>query len=167
MVSHKLKCIFIEIPKTASTSIRKVLGFATTPHLDILETKNNMLNQWPFKESDNSFKGIIGLNKLVPLKIREKKINKLFSEYFKFGFVRNPWDRVVSLYLRREGIKMSEMMTFEEFARWIQNSSDTSIHTSVHKNRLDWFTDETGKVSVDFIGKFENLNTDFEIIKKL
>jgi uncharacterized protein YpuA (DUF1002 family) len=60
---------------------------------------------------------------------------------------------------------MSDKVSFEEFVKWIQNSSDTSIHASVHKNQLDWFTDKNGKIIVDFIGKFENLNNDFNIVK--
>lgn len=166
MISHKKKYIFIEVPKTASTSLRKVLGFSKRPHLDIVEIRKNMIYNWPFPEGS----GIIGkfqkLNKFIPSKIRENVIEKQFNSYFKFGFVRNPWDRVVSLYYRKEGIKMVDRITFDEFVSWIQYSSDTSIHTSVHKNQLDWFTDENGKVIVDFIGKFESLEDDYEIIMK-
>jgi len=165
MVSHKLKCIFIEVPKTASTSIRKVLGFSVRPHLDIKEIKQEMINGWPFNKGNGLSGKLYVFNKFIPLSIRKKKVEDKFNTYYKFGFVRNPWDRVVSLYFRKEGIRMSDKMSFEEFVVWIQNSSDTCIHASVHKNQLDWFTDENGKVIVDFIGKFENINEDYQIVK--
>jgi hypothetical protein len=166
MISHKLKCIFIEVPKTASTSIREVLGFSPKPHLDIIETKREMISNWPFPKRLGKLSKLNEFNRLIPTKLRKNTVEKQFSNYYKFGFVRNPWDRVVSLYLRKEGIKMSDKLTFEEFTNWIQNSSDTSIHSSVHKNQLDWFLDENGKVIVDFIGKFENLEDDYKIIMK-
>ena len=72
MVNDKLKCIFVEVPKTGSTSVRSVIGNPNRPHKSISEIKF-MVN-------------------------KEK-----FESYFKFGFVRNPWDRVVSLYERNEG----------------------------------------------------------------
>ncbi len=166
MISHKNKYIFIEVPKTASTSLREVLGFPITPHLSILESKHMMINNWPFVEG-KGFRGKLHkANNLIPFKIRKNAAEKQFNSYFKFGFVRNPWDRVVSLYFRKEGIKMSGRITFDEFVKWIQNSSDTSIHTSVHKYQLDWFTDENGKVIVDFIGKFENLKADYNFVMR-
>lgn len=166
MISHKKKYIFVEVPKTASTSFREVLGFPKRPHLDIVEIRKKMIDNWPFADVSGTRGKLHKLNNLIPAKIRKNAIEKQFNSYFKFGFVRNPWDRIVSLYFRKEGIKMSDRMTFDEFVNWIQNSSDTSVHTSVHKNQLDWFTDEDGKVAADFIGKFENLEEDYEIVFK-
>lgn len=94
----------------------------------------------------------------------KKYIEKIFNSYFKFGFVRNPWDRVVSLYNRNEGIKMREQMSFEEFAEWIQLSSDTCVHPTPHKSQLDWFKDHSGRVVADYIGKFETIEKDWEFI---
>lgn len=146
MISNKYKCIFVEVPKTGSTSIRRTIGFSKKPHMNIKEIQKELT-----------------------------EINKVFSgngpvieflDYFKFGFVRNPWDRVVSLYNRQEGTMMSENMSFSNFVDWITHSSDTSIYPSKHKNQLDWFLDEDNQVAVDFIGRFERINEDWEIISK-
>lgn len=61
---------------------------------------------------------------------------------------------------------MKKKMSFEDFVDWIQMSSDTCIHPSPKKNQLDWFTDKSGTVLVDFIGKFETLQEDWDSISK-
>ncbi len=137
MVSHKYKCIFVEVPKTGSTSVRAILGKPLRPHLNLWENKRLMESYWTQ---------------------RGGRKNR------KFGFVRNPWDRVVSLYERTEAQQMRNEMTFDEFVDWIQYSSSTCIHSSPHRYQLDWFVDPNGKVLADFIGKFERLEEDWAVI---
>jgi hypothetical protein len=98
---------------------------------------------------------------------RERRIERRqFNSYFKFGFVRNPWDRVVSLYERTEAQQMRDQMTFTEFVEWIQYSSSTCIHSSPHRYQLDWFVDPDGKVLADFIGRFERLEEDWAFVAR-
>jgi len=133
MVSDEFKCIFVEVPKTGSTSIRHIIGYPRKPHLNIYQIA-----------------GLLPKNK--------------FDAYFKFGFVRNPWDRAVSLYERKEGLRMKSKMNFEEFVEWMKYSSCTCIHPVPHRYQLDWFVNPHGDVIVDFIGKFERLADDWKII---
>ena len=100
---------------------------------------------------------------------KEKRIERgreQFSNYFKFGFVRNPWDRVVSLYERKEALELRNKMSFEDFVDWIQYSSATCVHSSPHRYQLDWFVDPNGVVLADFIGRFEQLERDWRIIAR-
>lgn len=164
MISPLYKCIFIEVPKTGSTSIRDIVGFSKKPHLDISELKSEMQEHVSWLSHSKGIKSKI--YNALPKSVKSIYGTYLFNTYYKFGFVRNPWSRVVSLYLRNEGIQMKDKLSFEEFVNWIQNSSDTCIHPSTKKNQLDWFTDREGNVLVDFIGKFENLESDWDIISK-
>ena len=130
MISDKFKCIFVEVPKTGSSSIRSIIGHPGKPHLNICQIAN------------------------------EIAVEK-FDSYFKFGFVRNPWDRAVSLYERKQGLQLKSKMTFDEFIEWMKFSSSTCIHPVPHRYQLDWFVNPHGDVIVNFIGKFENLQDDW------
>jgi hypothetical protein len=133
MICDQLKCIFVEVPKTGSTSIRAIVGEPPKPHQNI----------WQI------------FNSVSPDK---------FGNYFKFGFVRNPWDRAVSLYERKEGLTPKSRMRFDEFIEWMRFASCTCIHPVPHRYQLDWFVSPHGDVIVDFIGKYENLESDWAAI---
>ena len=102
----------------------------------------------------------------LPKDKRQKRGQEQFKSYFKFGFVRNPWDRVVSLYERKEALELRNKMSFDEFVDWIQYSSATCLHSSPHRYQLDWFVDPNGTVLADFIGRFERLAEDWAFVAK-
>ena len=133
MISDNFKCIFVEVPKTGSTSIRTIIGHPHKPHLNIWQIANEI-------ERDK------------------------FHSYFKFGFVRNPWDRAVSLYERKEGLQMKSKLSFDQFIEWMKFASCTCIHPVPHRYQFDWFVNPNGDVIVDFIGKYENLLDDWNKI---
>jgi hypothetical protein len=133
VISDRYKCIFVEVPKTGSSSIRAVIGHPAKPHLNICQIANEI-------DDDR------------------------FRRYFKFGFVRNPWDRAVSLYERNEGLRVKDRMNFDEFIEWMKFSSSTCLHPVPHRYQLDWFVDPHGNVIVDFIGRFETLDVDWATI---
>src|SRR5690606_16538535 len=88
---------------------------------------------------------------------------RLYQSAFKFAFVRNPWDRLVSRYtylLRQESHHSHEfvkrMKGFEEYLDWEIRRGKMS--------QADYVTDGRGELIVDFIGHYERLNDDFEKI---
>ncbi len=167
MICHKYKCIFIEVPKTGSTSIRSILGIPPNPHTNIWQTKYELENYWTHHGGIRN-RILASLYLLLPVAKRKEIGAKILQSYYKFGFVRNPWDRVVSLYERREGLQLKEKMSFEEFVDWVEFASSTCIHPVPHRNQLDWFVDPHGNVLVDFIGRFESLESDWtRIAQKL
>jgi len=133
------KCIFVPIPKTGTTSIAKFIS----------------------KPGPNCHPDILEIKQLMS----EEK----FDSYFKFAFVRNPWDRAVSIFLNRhpstgKGPWCHKHRKFSDFVKAYKNASDYCKWPSAKKNQLDWLTDENGNMLVDFIGKFENLRGDFAVI---
>jgi hypothetical protein len=165
MISHRHKCIFVQVPKTGSTSIRVLLGKPIRPHLNLWEIKTLMESYWPVRGGRTN-RILECFYLMLPRERRLEIGRQQFESYFKFGFVRNPWDRVVSLYERREALELRAQMTFDQFADWIQYSSSTCIHSSPHRYQLDWFVDSNGKVLADFIGKFERLQEDWAFVAK-
>jgi Sulfotransferase family len=165
MISHRYKCIFVEVPKTGSTSVRRILGAAIKPHLSLSEIKRMMESNWVIRGGRKD-RIMEWLYPMLPAERRKERGRQQFASYFKFGFVRNPWDRVVSLYERNEATQMRQEMTFEEFVRWIQYSSATCVHSSPHRYQLDWFVDADGRMLADFIGRFERLQEDWAVIAK-
>ena len=109
---------------------------------------------------------------------------KKWEEHYSFGFVRNPWDRLVSWYVMiRETPQSSpnklwdyvhsNSSTFEEF---ILNCTESiyddrngyKYEKSFIKPQYDYFTDENGNMITDFIGRFENLQSDFnKVLQKV
>lgn len=110
----------------------------------------------------------------------ENKFSHLFDEYFKFAFVRNPWDRIVSAY-EDSPTTMENIPKFENFIDilykkkslffgrksilWNKDSLKipdlprTLIHFCPAHLCL---RNKEGELKMDFVGRFENLQEDFD-----
>jgi hypothetical protein len=160
-VSQQLKCIFVHIPKTGGTSIETALG---------------MFGNWKVENCETLF-GLI-----QSAEIEEKKFLSHFLQhltfpeiqslvpgwggFFSFSFVRNPWDRMVSVYsnpdpnmimhAKSDGIEL-QGISFHDFL--LNTEKIQQIHLlEQHKFILD----QQKRALVHFIGKFENLERDFK-----
>jgi hypothetical protein len=72
---------------------------------------------------------------------------KVWDHYFKFTFVRNPWDRYVSIYRNRK--------IRTPFGNWIGNLvKHHKLPISV-SNQVNWIS-KNGKIFVDYVARFEN-----------
>ncbi len=102
-----------------------------------------------------------------------------YYKFFKFTFVRNPWDRVYSAYtfLIQGGLNeqdkrfskqyLSKFKTFEDFI--LNGLEQEDIQNWIHFiPQYKFIFDENNKLMVDFVGRFENFENDFnEIAKKI
>lgn len=97
---------------------------------------------------------------------QHKTASSTNKEHFRFTFVRNPFDRIVSSYNYLTGgfgnagdQKFGETLpkTFDEFVR-----NGINLEWLHFKPMLQWLDAE-----INYVGKYENLDSDFSDITKL
>ena len=100
IVSRKLNFIFIHIPKTAGSSIGDP---------SYKKFRKGSLIQY-LGDEDEAYQGHI---KAIELK---EKVKEPWRDFFKFCFVRNPWDRLVSAYLfyKQSVSSVSSLISFTQ-----------------------------------------------------
>ncbi|HNQ81389.1 MAG: sulfotransferase family 2 domain-containing protein [Acidobacteriota bacterium] len=154
MLSHEYKCIFVHIPKVAGISIEQV--FLDALGLDFARRESLLLGIVN--------RGDRGPGILSHLTAREYVeygyVNQeTFDAYFKFAFVRNPYDRVYSFYKYLGYARLVSFETFilDELPRLF---GDPSLHYFI-KPMSSYVYDESGTRLVDYVGKLETINEDF------
>ena len=105
----------------------------------------------------------------------------IWNACFKFSFVRNPWDRLVSWWSMIDnarnhvdqdqppnsffGYVLKRAKTFEDFLlRCDDEIVDSDGHKWIFRNQIDYLVDDAGSLIVDFVGRFERLQEDFNEI---
>lgn len=141
------KCIFIHIPKVAGTSIRNALGAPERPR-----------DHYEYRLYLHSHSG-------------------KFEDYFKFCFVRNPWSRLFSTYnyLSKGGNQNSDLAfindknsslgSFEQFVKQFLTVSSISRNV-ILRPQSSYIYDDHNNLMVDFVGKVESIQEDFQFIKE-
>lgn len=97
------------------------------------------------------------------------------NKYFKFAFVRNPWDRLYSAYsfLRQGGMypidrkfyqnNLSHLRSFREFVmEWLNDETMLSINHFIPQYKFITVKNDPNKICIDFTGRFENIQQDFK-----
>lgn len=146
MINHKHKFIFLHIPKTGGRSIENIFLSKKILH-------------------DESLYPIIS-NPHHSLSEYTEMVN--INNYFKFTFIRNPFDRILSEYFyikKRNGCLWTMEMfnkkcpTFKKFItnggleccwKWHANNQYEMVYNQDHK--------------LNFIGRYENFQNDFNTI---
>jgi len=104
---------------------------------------------------------------------------KEFDRYFKFTFVRNPWDRVFSAYnfLKKGGMNErdrkwaeAELAPYRDFNDFVRKGlGKPSVQRWVHfvPQTSFLFVPGSQKLQVDFLGFFENIQEDFQYVANI
>ena len=156
MISHCHRCIFVHIPKCGGTSIEDAVW---PPHNRRIETDLWMGQD----ENDNNKYQPDGLQHLTASQIREEVGPDVFRSYFKFAFVRNPYDKAVSQYeyMKRKRVTLRGRIGMEKdasFAEYLRIIQDYDHPHWAPQHRFLFAGD--GEVLVDFIGRFERFEED-------
>jgi hypothetical protein len=159
LLSYQRAFVFIHIEKAAGSSIQNALRPFALP-----KSKNHFRRRLTALGSLNRLGGLYRAvefpEHVTAIGVKQCLPEPLYDSLFKFAFVRNPWDRLVSRYAhlmrskdRRRYRQISRMEKFEDFLAW-ELRRDSAF-------QYMYVTDINGKLIVDFIGYYEQLAEDF------
>ena len=175
IVSDDRKFIYFVIQKVACSSIKTAL----LPLFDV------STNGYKTTRSD----GTTGLkiHKLFDAsgyQIRRTELiaglQSQYENYFKFAFVRNPWDRLVSCYSQKlnpngpglklpveNDVELYPGMSFAEFVEAVHTIPDAEANPHFQSQyNVICGPGEDRRILADFVGRFENLTADFDVVAK-
>ena len=157
IVSEQRQFIFIHVPKNAGTSIERALlpwtYFRGQKRLNAIFRKAG-LHFFDQKHFENHVYAsevvqILGLQR--------------FDRYFSFGFVRNPWERCLSLYSygldNLTAPEHSFAIQFKDFSEYLFQRYPRDIK---HVCQKDWLFSSEGRQLVKYVGRYERLKEDFD-----
>ncbi len=158
LISDSHEFIFLRMRKVASTSMKAILLPMCVPkpqgrlrHILSRAKLGWDYHNHVFRAHDD----IRAIKKRMPA---EK-----FNRYFKFAFVRNPWDRLVSEYeflLERPAhgrhARVKKLDSFKEFIEMQIPRKDAY--------QINMLCDRKGKMIMDFVGRLENLQNDWQVV---
>jgi len=179
IISHKCKFIFLKTEKTAGTAIEAALSELCGP-LDIItpfreesegERKGrgpqNYRIDHPLKphrplwrrlliRPERYYHPSVGFYEHMPAwRVRDYVGEEIWRQYFKFAFVRNPWDRQISQYLYKTKSR-TQRPSLERFMARKKRAYVMSYEI---------YTIESA-VAVDYVGRYESLDEDLRTALK-
>ena len=178
MISTDHKFVFLRIPKSAGKSIDTALKPYYMQLPAVFRTTDK--NEREEKSFSQHFSYRDCLYHIGPLEI---------SAFFKFAFVRNPWDRIASYYFSKQNLasrfinKRIPSMK-KKFSSWIKEVSqqdkswymkkpkttcDAGRYPILHCQQIQYLTEDMsteGRIAVDFVGRFESLRKDLGHIEE-
>lgn len=158
LVSHRHRFIFIHTYKTAGTSVRRALE----PYVEA---------RWHYRTARLTHRLGIAFPRIVPFhltarQVRERVPRDVFDRYFKFAFVRNPWDWQVSLYhwtmshpQHFQHDLVRGLGGFDGYIRW-RADGNAVLQKTLIGNR-------EGRLLVDHVGRMETIHDDFAEICRI
>jgi hypothetical protein len=165
LLSPGKKFLFVHIAKTAGTSVRAALSRIRMrdPYYWL------MFPAYKLSQATNHKIGTKFPRHAHAIAAKEMLPKEFYDSLFKFAFVRNPWDLQVSSFhhIQRERPQfLGGHNNFTDFLKWkldphrqYQYHIDTSIDL-----QSNYVTGLDGELIVDFIGRYETLESDFERI---
>jgi len=149
--------VFVHIPKNAGTSVAEAMDIEKSWHYTA-QAYQRMLG-WP-----------------------------AYQWRFSFAFVRNPWDRFLSLYRyarleesryhsaidpesapygKHKDYDLLKNASVEECAHYLQEERLRHDDFINHwRPQSDWVTDNNGEVIIDFVGRVETIDADFQAVAR-
>jgi hypothetical protein len=156
IISPNHKYVFVAVPKTGTHAVRQALR----PHMgagDMEQVGLFVKRQFPIADLAKVGHGHISLEQLRKFMDPAK-----FAEYFKFAFVRNPFDRFISycsFITRERGAFKTDPQ--KVMRRVLANPPSEHVLFWPHNTFL---VDGEGNLLTDYVGRVETMQQSFEFI---
>jgi hypothetical protein len=142
------------VPRTGGTTILTLLGLWKEERSANLQTLFGDLGQ-------------LDLQHLTVSQVRQFLTPAEFASYFKFAFVRNPWDRTVSAALWRARFRDEAIRDLRDYVDWAERVNKSGLRRPSDAHALpqsSFVIDEDGRMGVTCIGRFERYAQDLQAI---
>lgn len=146
MIDHKHEFVYVRVPKTGSSSIVATLFPERWP----TAVSRDAPDYWLYDKSH------------VPLNMMKDTITtEQFNNYFKFGFVRNPYDRLVSSYMYYNDwfLYNKEHRPYPSFKQFVYAMLEDQMTPN---DRVKYSLQYPYLVGCDYVGRYETLQSDFD-----
>ena len=165
LISHTRGFLFVHIAKTGGTSVRAALRrYRWSGRYAPAILLTSLISQ---ATRPRHRLGIKFPRHAKAIAAKEMLPAEVYRSLFKFVFVRNPWDLQVSSYHhigREKPESLHGVKTFADFVRLKfdpERPYDFMLDIS-RELQSDYIIELHGNTIVDFIGRYENLQADFD-----
>ena len=138
MIDFERKFVFIHITRTGGSSVERALGGKLQDH------RKPRMYQREYGEN-------------------------IFNDLFTFTVARNPWDKIVSHYCYqrshlKNNIEESHPIKDMTFTKYVSALAKGMKLCNFDMHQHNWLVDQGGKVVIDRVLRFENLQADFNAV---
>lgn len=155
MISHTHKVIFVHVPKVAGQSIEhmflQVLGLDWEHRESLLLRKKQDYEFGPERLAHLTAKQYVGLGYID---------QESFDNYFKFSFVRNPYQRAFSFY---NFLGYARIISFRTFVKKVLPEK-LKEDDFFFRSQYDYLYDNEGILLVDYVGRLEQIKSDIQTV---
>ena len=155
IISNKHKFVFVAVPKTGTHSIRRALREHMGPD-DVEQVRLFVDKKFPWPELASLQHGHITLAQVRPFLGEEN-----FGSFFKFAFVRNPFDRFVSYC----AFMTREIRAFDRDPKSVMHHMLFRAPPMQHvlfRPQYAFVADQNGELLSDAIGRVEEMQQSYD-----
>jgi hypothetical protein len=157
IISHHRRFVFFAVPKTGTHSVRHALRAILGPD-DLEQVGLFVRKRFPYAETESIPHGHISA-----LQIRPVLGAETFEAYFKFAFVRNPFDRFVSYcaFISRDSGHFERAPL--AFMKHVIKEMRPLDHI-LFRPQSEFLVDTDGRLLLDFVGRTEQMQASYDTI---
>jgi hypothetical protein len=154
IISHQHKFVFTAIPKTGTHAVRRALREHLGPQ------DEEQVGLFVEKRFDNEALAAIKHGHVALAQLRPHMSPEAFAGYFKFAFVRNPFDRFISFCAFKTRDDEFERNPRAVMRYFLENPPEGIWFKPQHS----FISDEVGALLTDTVGRVEEMQRSYDAI---